>query len=357
MDLKKYYEEFRDALMHAFPSPSDLEQALKFDLDITLDHVVGAGSYRERTFELIKHLDSEGRVDELFAAALKRKPGNPKLKAIASKIAAEAKVQHKQLAEQLTREFGENLDDRIAPEALNEILTNSALSTNSGLQALVTRVPNLETGQKVGAWEELMKVSKTRVCAISGKRNGTGFLVGENRIITNEHVIADGENLDEFELVFDLRDGVDRQSLPKFKPANRLAMSVRTELDYTIVELDRVPDETTDGPRDYFKVRPRGFVMHDPVSILGHPNNDPIRFSFGVVLSLHGFMGRVAYTANTAGGMSGSPVFTENWDLVAMHHHGEVDMNNNGIPMKNILKHLNDNGNSGLIEVAPHPNL
>ena len=69
-----------------------------------------------------------------------------------------------------------------------------------------------------------------------------------------------------------------------------------------------------------------------------------------MVFDNNSFMGRVAYTANTAPGASGSPVFNENWDLVAIHHHGEKNVNNHGVPMKAVLKHLKDTGQEGLIE-------
>jgi endonuclease G len=166
--------------------------------------------------------------------------------------------------------------------------------------------------------------------------------------MTNSHVVAPGD-LTAYDAAFDFVKNVSRAGLPKYKLAQELARSGERDYDFAIYRLDRVPD----GQRGFFKARPYQFAtLREPVCVLGHANGDPLTFAYGVVLDNNSFMGRVAYTANTAPGSSGSPVFSENWDLVALHHHGEANVNNHGIPMKSILKNLSDRNLTNLLTSA-----
>jgi len=47
---------------------------------------------------------------------------------------------------------------------------------------------------------------------------------------------------------------------------------------------------------------------------------------------------RVTYAVNTEHGSSGSPCFTSNWELVALHHSSFDKTNNEGIPFNAILQ-------------------
>ena len=56
---------------------------------------------------------------------------------------------------------------------------------------------------------------------------------------------------------------------------------------------------------------------------------------------------RVRYRTNTEPGSSGSPVFDQNWNLVALHHSGEPAFQphwNEGIPFATIVNLLTQRG-------------
>jgi V8-like Glu-specific endopeptidase len=58
------------------------------------------------------------------------------------------------------------------------------------------------------------------------------------------------------------------------------------------------------------------------VYVIGHPGGRSLTFSLADNLVL-GFQDpRLHYRAPTEGGSSGSPVFTEDWDVLALHHAG-----------------------------------
>jgi V8-like Glu-specific endopeptidase len=66
------------------------------------------------------------------------------------------------------------------------------------------------------------------------------------------------------------------------------------------------------------------------------------------VIGLNGNGTRLNYRTNTDPGSSGSPAFTMDWDIVALHHSGDPKyLNptyNQGVPIELIRQHIDANG-------------
>ena len=60
------------------------------------------------------------------------------------------------------------------------------------------------------------------------------------------------------------------------------------------------------------------------------------------VIGLNGNGTRIRYRTNTDPGSSGSPVFTMDWDIVALHHYGDPNWRNalfnQGVPIE-LIRH------------------
>jgi hypothetical protein len=152
---------------------------------------------------------------------------------------------------------------------------------------------------------------------------GTGSLVGPRLLITNHHVLGS--------------EGVARPSLAEFNYQDGIPTAVAFELD---------PDNffVTDPTLDYtiVAVRERGtsqavitsfgfnrlieqegkVLMGEPVNIVQHPNGELKQVALRenhVTDILPQFL---HYHTDTAPGSSGSPVFNDQWELVALHHSG-----------------------------------
>ncbi len=348
MDLSRHYEAFQKALLKAFKE-SDLAMNITFDFKFDYKQEVSGDNSRERVFDLLKIFDRQDRIDELFVKSLSRNPGNREMRALAQTLAVEVQQRHGELADQAIEYSNKDFENAQADRLRAGL---QSYVTTGALEAMVVKAHHLQTGQEVEGWERGMRDSQVRVCLIrkGDEPSGTGFLVGPDRIITNSHVVAEGAAAGDYNALFDYR-GKDAAigGFPRYKLVEELARSQPKEFDYAIYRLEKVPA----GKRGYFKARAYQFnSIREPVSVLGHPQGKPQAFAFGVVFDNNSFFGRVAYTANTSPGSSGSPVFTENWDLVAVHHHGETNVNNHGIPMAAILKDLKDHGNGGLLESA-----
>jgi len=80
-------EEFKNALLKAFPKIADLRQLTYFKLGVNLDeHVNTNSNLSQCVMELIQWGESESRTEELILAALKERPTNVYLVRFATKI-------------------------------------------------------------------------------------------------------------------------------------------------------------------------------------------------------------------------------------------------------------------------------
>jgi len=172
----------------------------------------------------------------------------------------------------------------------------------------------------------------------NGAGMGTGFLVrgceifegidAEWVVVTNAHVISDDPveqagsppslPADEAKIRFEAKgDGVEHEV------GKILFSSPRTELDCTIVSLA--------GPVELANPYPIAnrlpLVGKDQrVYVIGHPRGGGLSFSLDDNLLLDHEKPKVHYRAPTEGGSSGSPVFNQQWKLVALHHAGGMKM-------------------------------
>jgi hypothetical protein len=79
---------------------------------------------------------------------------------------------------------------------------------------------------------------------------------------------------------------------------------------------------------------PYSFQPNTPLFIVQHPKGSPLKLAFDTdsVVGLNASGTTVFYKTNTERGSSGSPCFSSNWELVALHHSGDPDF---GSPKKN----------------------
>ncbi len=156
---------------------------------------------------------------------------------------------------------------------------------------------------------------------------GTGSLVGQRLLLTNNHVLPDVVTAEqaaaEFNWEIDLDDVTGTAATYRLDPQ---ALFLTDEhLDYTLVAVRAGPDGRAPGQEFGWNrlIAQQGKIaMGEPVNVVGHPmgrlkeiairNN-----SLQTVLEefLH-------YETDTEPGNSGSPVFNDQWEIVALHHSG-----------------------------------
>jgi len=157
---------------------------------------------------------------------------------------------------------------------------------------------------------------------------GSGFFVGDGVLMTNNHVLKNKElaRASEIEMFYE-RDilGQDRKSFRfRLKPDQLFYTS--EPLDFTIVavEEEAIGGELTLEEIGWLPlIAELGKVMEGEwLTIIQHPNGERKQ----VCARDNQFLARSGdvlwYSTDTLGGSSGSPVFTNDWLVVALHHSG-----------------------------------
>ncbi|MFI9588068.1 endonuclease [Streptomyces sp. NPDC052236] len=164
---------------------------------------------------------------------------------------------------------------------------------------------------------------------------GTGFLVSPSLLLTNNHVLASRQEADRGVIEFNYQAGTGgRTLLPvvfDLEPGRFFVTD--QDLDFTLVAVaDRSQGgEGLDGFSWLRLSEAQGkVILGEKVNIIQHPNGEPKQLALRenqVVDLLEHF---VHYATDTAPGSSGSPVFNDQWDVVALHHAGVPLRDDNG---------------------------
>lgn len=173
----------------------------------------------------------------------------------------------------------------------------------------------------------------------SGIGRGTGFLVRGSDVhdsiaeewvlFTNAHVISDdpaeqaGEPaaLAPEDAIVAFEAGADARR--EIEVGRLIFTSPRHKLDCSIVTLRG--NILFDKPLDIARRLPL-VGRNQRVYVIGHPRGGRLSFSIDDNLLLDHEAPRVHYRAPTEGGSSGSPVFNQTWELIALHHAGGTEM-------------------------------
>jgi len=202
----------------------------------------------------------------------------------------------------------------------------------------------------VGVFRRWLAEAEVRTARIDigGRACGTGFLVADQLLLTNWHVVS--ETVTGAVALFD--HSVLNPSLGRAVPfaadwqvAHSDHDTSRTELgasgpplgtwDFALVRLTEPvgaqaigpdPAATTVDKRGHYQLDGTDYtyVEDEPLLVVGHPDGRPIQLSYaapsGARPTKHG--NRVRYQTNTESGLSGSPVFNREFRVVALHHAG-----------------------------------
>jgi hypothetical protein len=314
------FEELTGALVEAFPAPNTFAMMVRFKLGRTLATITApVNAYDFQVFEVVQFANAQDRIQDLVTGALNMNERNKRLLEFARSLGVDEGI----------AEF-ESIVLKRVPLADNEI------------------------------WRTRMAASERPVCRVEvpegagiplKKRGvGTGFLVGEQVVITNRHVVNEfrkaGYKDSQIVVRFDYKvyedasvsqEGVAYNLIPE-----KSVLDEDENLDYALLQVDGQPAKGTVAgqplapARGWLKPVHYEFRKDDPLFIIQHPEGRHMKFSPGAVTDPAPAQNRVAYTDNTLKGSSGSPCFTADWNVVALHHWGGTD-HNRGVTFSAIL--------------------
>jgi endonuclease G len=188
----------------------------------------------------------------------------------------------------------------------------------------LTSVCFLERGLKVSR-----SVGRVRICDNRGRLSGygTGFLVSPRLMLTNNHVLSSAAEASRSQVEFNYQAGLDGAALPSVIFALDPAAFFVTDakLDYTLVAVK--PESLTSMPLSEFGfnrlIEAQGKVLlGEYVNIIQHPNGEPKQLALRENQIVDLLDDYCHYLTDTAPGSSGSPVYNDQWEVVALHHMG-----------------------------------
>jgi hypothetical protein len=282
----------------------------------------------------------------LIESARAERPDNPALRQV----------------EQLVLRTADPLGDVYPTNAVaNEV------TTRPGLERVIVDAAGFPRFEEVIS---RLGVAEYRVCVIDyrladGSRLcGTGFLVANDLVMTNDHVISkarnDGLIGSDIELIFGYRSKDTHTAHYKLVEQGWLVAS-DTVLDYAILRVKGNPGSDSliyKGAleRGYFKLVNETPKENEPLFIMQHPFDKLAEEPSTLRLTI-GFAHRreadypahvLRHSANTDEGSSGSPVFSGRMDLIGLHHWGGPN-HNEAIRVGAIRNHLESTGHKGLL--------
>lgn len=185
--------------------------------------------------------------------------------------------------------------------------------------------------------------SVARVAFNDGRPQGSGFLISDRLFITNNHVIGSAAETRNFCLEFDYEaDTAGRPVVPtrfEIDPVACFITDERDDLDYTVFAVGKkISGPNTLGDYGFCPLSGAGnkHALGEVANIVQHPDGRLKE----VVLRENRLTARLDtvlhYVADTEPGASGSPVFNNEWQAIALHHWGgpwRQQVDDNGQPL------------------------
>jgi hypothetical protein len=237
----------------------------------------------------------------------------------------------------------------------------------------------------IGNWGRRLAETQRQVCRveIGDKAAGTGFLVGPMSVLTNWHVVETAVlhgKVADIVCRFDYAEHPDGGRDPgtrvaidgavvwhrPYAPAELTSTPDKppplpTELDFALINLASPVGRNLIGgmERGWIKL-PTSSVPVAPgsgVIIVQHPDGGPMKLAIDSdavqELPPPADWPRIRYSTNTAAGSSGSPCFTMEWDLFAIHHFGDPAWKqpvfNQGVPAHLVRQDIATAGHGDLL--------
>lgn len=188
--------------------------------------------------------------------------------------------------------------------------------------------------------EGLIAAQSVGKLTVGGASVGTGFLVGNGMLITNHHVLptAVEATLSQLDMALETNRIGAAKPVETYELNPERFFLTDKDFDFTIVA---VQDTSQNGR----SINDFGFLpliagegkilIGRPVNLIQHPNGGTksvvVHDSRFMYLENNGAVDRYCwYSSDTEPGSSGSPVFNNRWEVVALHHRAVPAVNAKG---------------------------
>ncbi|HEY9632288.1 MAG TPA: DNA/RNA non-specific endonuclease [Coleofasciculaceae cyanobacterium] len=242
------------------------------------------------------------------------------------------------------KELSEQLDHRkpINNESTERVKIRLAVAESQGLNTL----------ERILAWNDLMPVNylekgmdAARAVGRIHKRDfqsgnlldyATGFLISPRLLLTNHHVFASSDEAQLSDVEFNYQQNKDGTWIGSefFALQPDTFFFADEELDFAVVAVARTARQSGKPLADF------GWLTLNPqigkvspgeyLTIIQHPSGGDKQIALRENQLLKIDTHTLWYRTDTAPGSSGSPVFNDVWQVVALHHSGVPEKDTNG---------------------------
>jgi len=191
-------------------------------------------------------------------------------------------------------------------------------------ERIIGRNNLVDIGYFDGAIRASKTVARVKVQGPSGSGYGTGFLVSPRLLLTNQHVLATAEDARQSQAEFNYQAG----AVPvvfALDPGILYLSSPMKELDYALVAVSPLSLDGTPlsafGWNKPIELQGKA-IVGEYLNVIQHPGGLPKQVALRDNLLIDILDDYVHYETDTLRGSSGSPVFNDQWEIVALHHSG-----------------------------------
>ncbi len=167
-------------------------------------------------------------------------------------------------------------------------------------------------------------VQRSRAVAritLPGRGVATGFMIGPNRLLTNNHVFGSADEAQGATIQFNFQTDLAGISLDTddYEADPDTFFHTNEDLDYAVVHVSGSPG-TKWG---FIELKPdRTVQAKQDVAIIQHPGGQPKQIAIADNEIEYVDDSVAQYLTDTLPGSSGSPVFDNDWECIALHHSG-----------------------------------
>jgi endonuclease G, mitochondrial len=197
-----------------------------------------------------------------------------------------------------------------APEKLLEAIINTA-------DFLGTRYLDAGVAAARAVGRILIKDDRGRLIGY-----GTGSMISPQLMLTNHHVLDSPQAAATSQVEFDYQDGIDGKLLDvtTFSFAPDRFFLADEALDFAIVAVGAAADQLAPFGFNRLIESEGKALLGEFVTIVQHPRGDKKQVVLRENQIVDGGQHFVHYSADTEPGSSGSPVFNDQWEVLALHH-------------------------------------
>jgi len=165
---------------------------------------------------------------------------------------------------------------------------------------------------------------------------GTGFMIAPGLMMTNHHVLEDADQARHSQIEFNYElDAAGKERASSFFGLRPDVFFLTSEeLDFSVVAVSERSDDQRSRAKDFSFLSLNGttgkVLKAEYLTIIQHPGGQrkQVCVRENQLLKIQDDV--LWYATDTLGGSSGSPVFNNSWQVVALHHSGVPDKDKKG---------------------------